>query len=529
MSSLVFLPFMFKAMLKIRLNRIFLLMVFTGVPQTMTAINNTGQFTCSPANHAGNSINMPILNDQDPILSVDSKTSWSKAVNLRQSSNDTIFTDENTPVDIIPTIYAAKKTNGNSLIVRIMKHANHGKNYLESSTGTITYIPEKFYYGYDTIITRISENGSPTAFTNDTIFITVHHINQNPFSLRICDSTAKNKPLEMFPLRQNFDPDKNIDKFSMTLTNKPLNGKVKIEKLLGKLIYTPKLNFTGKDSFVIHFCDIGMPVLCAYDTIVITVRERFVSHPAIGVAKSVDVINIHNNRYNIKYTITLKNLGNEDLYYFQVTDNLSNVFKNNFTFRLNGNISSTGDIRTNSQYDGTNDTTLLAPDCRLPAGASVYITIPVTVQSKDNSSTVVFNSAYASGIDSTGTIVSDISENGVNPDPNGNGNANEAGENDPTPFSFAPEIFIPEGFSPNNDGINDFFVITGRVTNKISLKVYNLLGNIVYENDNYRNDWDGRGNRGVAAGKKLPDGNYFVIVGLNYGKKSSVKTITIHR
>lgn len=529
MSSPVFLPFMFKAMLKIRLNRILLLMVFTGISQTMTANHNKGQFTLSWANHASNSVIQPILKYQDPIFSIDSITSWSKAINLRKSSNDTIFTDENIPVDIVPTIYAAKKTNENSLMVRIIKHANHGKNYLESSTGTITYIPEKFYYGYDTIIARISENVTPTAFTNDTIFITVHHVNQSPFSLRICDSTAQNKSLEMFPLRQNFDPDKNIDKFSMTLANKPVNGKVKIEKLLGKLIYTPKLNFTGKDSFVIHFCDIGMPVLCAYDTIVITVREMFVSHPAIGVAKSVDVINIHNNRYDIKYTITVKNLGNEDLYYFQVNDNLSKVFKNNFTFNLNGNISSSGDIRTNAQYDGINDTTLLAPDCRLLAGASVYITIPVTAQSKDNSSTVVFNSAYASGIDSTGTIVSDISENGVNPDPNGNGNANEAGENDPTPFSFAPEIFIPDGFSPNNDGINDFFVITCRGNNKISLKVYNRLGNIVYENENYRNNWDGRGNQGAAAGKKLQDGNYFVIVGLNNGKKSSVKTITIHR
>jgi gliding motility-associated-like protein len=378
-------------------------------------------------------------------------------------------------------------------------------------------------------VARISDRSTPLPFTNDTIFITVHHINQNPLPLRICDSTPQNKPLELFPLKQNFDPDNNIDKFSITLANKPFNGKVKIERLLGKLTYTPNLNFTGKDSFIIHFCDIGMPVLCAYDTIVITVKEMFVSHPAIGIAKSVNVISIHNNTYNIKYTIKIKNIGNEDLYYLQVNDNLSKVFKNNCTFTLNGNISSTGDIKTNPHYDGIKDTTLLAPDCHLMVGASANILIPLTVQTKNNSSNVIFNSAYASGIDSTGTIVYDISENGDNPDPNGNGNANEAGENDPTPLSFAPEIFIPEGFSPNHDGVNDFFVITRRGNSQISLKVYNRWGNIVYENNNYKNDWDGKGNQGAAAGKKLPDGNYFVIVGLNNGKKSSVKTITIHR
>ncbi len=67
---------------------------------------------------------------------------------------------------------------------------------------------------------------------------------------------------------------------------------------------------------------------------------------------------------------------------------------------------------------------------------------------------------------------------------------------------------VYDGFSPNGDGINDFFVI-GTINsfpnNRVS--IFNRWGNKVYEQRNYQNDWDGTFN-----GRDLPDDFYYVIV-----------------
>lgn len=68
-------------------------------------------------------------------------------------------------------------------------------------------------------------------------------------------------------------------------------------------------------------------------------------------------------------------------------------------------------------------------------------------------------------------------------------------------------IFRPQGISPNGDGINDALVFTNlEYFSPATLKVFNRWGNVVYENDNYQNDWKGT-NR--FTNEDLPDGTYF--------------------
>ena len=61
------------------------------------------------------------------------------------------------------------------------------------------------------------------------------------------------------------------------------------------------------------------------------------------------------------------------------------------------------------------------------------------------------------------------------------------------------EFFIPNVFTPNNDGKNDVFFVHNLQDNS-TLRVFDRWGNIVYENFNYQNDWDGG---------RLTDGTYF--------------------
>jgi gliding motility-associated-like protein len=91
------------------------------------------------------------------------------------------------------------------------------------------------------------------------------------------------------------------------------------------------------------------------------------------------------------------------------------------------------------------------------------------------------------------------------------------------------DIFIPEGFSPNGDGINDKFVIKGAERYQIKFQVYNRWGNLVFEGNRYLNDWEGTANIGVIIGEGLPDGTYYYIVDLQNGTKPRVGFFTLNR
>ena len=76
---------------------------------------------------------------------------------------------------------------------------------------------------------------------------------------------------------------------------------------------------------------------------------------------------------------------------------------------------------------------------------------------------------------------------------------------------------IPEGFSPNNDGPNDWFNIQGLydIFEKHELIIYNRYGTLIFEGDNGK-PWNGIVNRGLNNhGKLVPVGTYYYILNLN--------------
>lgn len=74
-------------------------------------------------------------------------------------------------------------------------------------------------------------------------------------------------------------------------------------------------------------------------------------------------------------------------------------------------------------------------------------------------------------------------------------------------------LTIPNGFSPNDDGFNDYFVIPELNDYPGKVTVWNRWGDIVFESDRYRNDWDGRCKGPLCMGsEQLPEGTYFYLV-----------------
>jgi len=72
-------------------------------------------------------------------------------------------------------------------------------------------------------------------------------------------------------------------------------------------------------------------------------------------------------------------------------------------------------------------------------------------------------------------------------------------------------IVVPTGYSPNQDGTNDLFEITGVLEyENVRFEVFNRWGNLVYSSANYRNDWNGTGDNGQL----LPEDVYYYILSL---------------
>ncbi|WP_459471052.1 invasin domain 3-containing protein [Aquirufa beregesia] len=95
------------------------------------------------------------------------------------------------------------------------------------------------------------------------------------------------------------------------------------------------------------------------------------------------------------------------------------------------------------------------------------------------------------------------------------------------------EPFVTQGFSPNGDGINDKFVIPGIMSMPSHhLSIFNRWGNIVYETDNYKNDWGGEIPKGVGVVQgegTITDGVYFYIIDFKGAKPNIQSFIYVNR
>ncbi|MQP25894.1 T9SS type B sorting domain-containing protein [Flavobacterium sp. LMO8] len=71
---------------------------------------------------------------------------------------------------------------------------------------------------------------------------------------------------------------------------------------------------------------------------------------------------------------------------------------------------------------------------------------------------------------------------------------------------------IPKGVSPNNDGLNDTWNLSGLNAKKV--QIFNRYGVEVYSKSDYTNEWEGKTN----SGDELPDGTYYYVVSLPAGE-----------
>ena len=174
-------------------------------------------------------------------------------------------------------------------------------------------------------------------------------------------------------------------------------------------------------------------------------------------------------------------------------------------------------------------------DEKLPSGYE-YISHSITLGTYDELTGIWKIASMANGTSGKLTIIAKVNENGDyqntasvssvdQPDPNSS--------NDSSSASVSPIcLTVYNEFSPNNDGVNDLFIIDCiDKYPKNTFEVFNRWGNTVYKKVNYDNSWDGtsNGRATINASEKLPVGTYYYILDLGDGSKPKKGWIYLNR
>ena len=425
--------------------------------------------------------------------------------------SDEANTSTNVSVGIPVKDNDVSKTN--TIVIRGTEPANGTYTIINSDTG-INYVPNPGFSGTDIFTYKLYD--VITGKESNPITVTVH---VKPVGSPDTYTTPLNTPIAVNV------KDNDVSKNGTTVIRDtdPSNGTISIDPATNIVTYIPNNNFVGSDSFTYKLrTSDGLesdPINVTINVLPsnLTPAKIGLAKALIGVDKQVD------GSFILSYRFTLVNSGQIAIANLSLTDDLLSVFPD-ADFSVKSIKSSGSSLAPNLAYDGRSDKELLNISSMLLPLSKEYVDIQVLVALNKPKGTYN-NFAYVTGISQgDGSIVDDESTDGLTPDPIVIG---DFSPNQKTPVTLEKgTIFIPEGFSPNNDGINDRFVIQNTSGKDLHLEIYNRWGNIIYKSKNYQNDWDGRCNQGIYFGEDVPSGTYYYIVNIEGDKKVGFITIS---
>jgi uncharacterized repeat protein (TIGR01451 family) len=256
----------------------------------------------------------------------------------------------------------------------------------------------------------------------------------------------------------------------------------------------------------------------------------FTEDPVIGIAKAadptIDAVGFP-GQFETTITLTIENLGDVEIRNLQVTDDLDAIFTGAATVEAITSLSSPT-LTVNAGFDGGSDINLLDGTDTLAVGDVTEIVF--TVRFDPNSETGPFNNTSTITGDSPSTAaVTDTSDDGTDPDTDGDGEPNESGENDPTPISFTevPVIGVAKAATITDYGNTDpdlGALGPFEVTLEFTLENF---GNVDVINLHLVDDLDtafGAGNYSITSGPTLTTAPATSTINFNAGFDGSADT-----
>jgi gliding motility-associated-like protein len=237
----------------------------------------------------------------------------------------------------------------------------------------------------------------------------------------------------------------------------------------------------------------------------------------VDLIKTVDSIaSLPDGNYMVKFKIKVINRMGYDIDSLIIQDDLDKVFGSTTAYKVL-DLNASGALIKNDLFNGSGVIDLVTLSSTLAAGKSDSILLSVMV-TPGATGGQFSNVAKLNAKSPFGDITLSSDDPSINP-------ADTSGitNRDATLFIIpAADVIIPGGFSPNNDGKDDYFVITHPIDSKVRLAVFNRWGNPIFTSDEYDNKWDGRGVKS-ALGDYVVPGTYYYVVTVMFANGESKK------
>lgn len=549
-------------------------------PITVYAVDNNGNIdSCTTEITVYGNIAPIVVND-----SAITAFNTSVSVNVVANDYDMQF-DLKTDIDVTTLNVRLNPVHGIVEKVRVNGKLN----------GFMTYTPAAGFIGVDTLTYSICDDAIPCVpmCGEALVFITVLAENNPPlavddsFDVYCSDLTGS--------LTDNdSDPDLNEIQINTTPVKLPLYGEVTIAAD-GSFTYVPDKNFTGVDSFVYQICDNGLPGLCDTATVYITkypdndcdgvsdmddidddndgildVVEGLIDMDGDGLSDNGDEIDTDQDRIPDYLDIDsdddgiVDNIeGQEEGKYIPPTgidsnnDGWDDVYDPNYGGYYFDPVDTDGDsmpdyLDLDSDNDhvfdfieghdidanGIPDVTRIFTDSDGDGLDDIYD----TVDGWNNPFNAIGSNAPLQDFDQDGTRdwrdTNDEDDEFMTKDEDLNNDGDYS--NDDLDLDGYPEyldktldceLFIPEGFSPNDDGVHDYFqILCIQKYPNARLMIFNRNGDKLFDKEHYGNLdvwgtnanawWWGTSEHKWTIGRigGLPAGNYMYVVELGNGK-----------
>ncbi len=274
-------------------------------------------------------------------------------------------------------------------------------------------------------------------------------------------------------LQNDIDPNGKIDPTSVKIIRQPAHGTVSLDPLRGNMIYLPDPEYKGKDDeFTYSVADNGIPCSVLRDTARVIISIVYENNPPEAV---------------------------DDFLQTTCLPSQINILINDFD--PDGDVINLTSFPVRNPRKGT---------VTISAGGVLVYEARKGLSGIDSLWYEICDEGFPSKCD-TGTVIIDICK-----DEDCDGVCDVVSE----------DLFIPEGFSPNGDGVHDYFQVRGiEDYPEAFMMIFNRWGSKLFEKKNYGNLsvwgtdadawWDGYSdNKWTLGDAKVPPGNYIYILDL---------------
>jgi gliding motility-associated-like protein len=501
------------------------------------------------------------------------------------AKNDAASTPENTPIVIDVLANDTDCSNSiNPATTIIVTEPVNGTVSIDEETGMATYVPAPGFYGADEFTYSVCNAGG--LCDEAIVSVTVLSVNKAPYALDDINITFINTPISGWVITNDTDPNDDELAVNTTLVSGTEHGTV-VLNANGSYLYTPNQGFTGKDHFEYQICDGNG--LCDEAMVTITVIQKRIegkNRPPVAVEDNyfgktdVPVFgNLLSNDFdsdgdNLIISVTPVTSPSTGTLEINADGTFSYFPENGFTGlvffeyeicddaspALCSHAMATIDIRENNNANTTvavDDAYYMIEGDALNADVSAndydpesdnQINFALLVAPSNGTMALFPNGTFEyipfAGYTGNDFFIYEVCDNG---EPMACDRATAYISVEAAPVDTVPgppqeqEVFmIPEGFSPNGDNINDYFVIPGiQPYPNARIEIYNRWGTLLYAQEDYGNTdrwgstdawWDGSSNKKWTSGsEKLPPGTYFYILNLNDGREPITGAVFLNR